>query len=586
VTLCGETHPLPYLPPPSTLSPGSIVDSYRRDSGGMRQDKSTGQQLTEIQAYCTQHGLIHRHRFVDEAKSGGSTAGRDDFNRMLALYNDPAARPRGLLLWNYARFARDIDDAQLNKIIIRKKWGILIHSLNDQIPEGDYGRFIEFFIDMSNEEKRKQTSLDARRGLKDLVEKHGCVPGTPPRGFKRAPVNLGKRRDNTDHIAHRWDPDPDWIPRIKQAFALKAAGSSLIHIHQKTRLYNSLNSYRTFYFNKIYIGILEFGDLTIEHYCHPIIDRQTWDAVQRILALHADRQNVSAKNALHPRRRAGAANYLLSGIAHCARCDSPLWGMTSGQRDGSYYLRYACTRAKRNRDCDLQPIPAKSLEREVISKLTAFFDDPDNLQALFEEDQRELSQLASQNTVLTGDLKKRLKSVRRSINNVTEAIAERKTSKALLTKLTSLEGEETELLSTLSGAERSRSVETRPFTPEEIIFLSHRLVANLHSHDNVTIRTILHATVNKLTIDRTASHAFGTIHIHSPREPETSSEDPFPPNILRSIWGNIDALGDKGVGGSIITASTALPPVGAPLHTRSISFEFTISRVTKKSRSS
>jgi len=35
-----------YLPPPSSFPPGSIVDSYRRDSGGMRQDQSTDQQLT------------------------------------------------------------------------------------------------------------------------------------------------------------------------------------------------------------------------------------------------------------------------------------------------------------------------------------------------------------------------------------------------------------------------------------------------------------------------------------------------------------------------------------------------------------
>jgi DNA invertase Pin-like site-specific DNA recombinase len=41
----------------------------------MRQDKSTDQQLTEIRAFCKQHGLILRHQFVDEAKSGGSTAG-------------------------------------------------------------------------------------------------------------------------------------------------------------------------------------------------------------------------------------------------------------------------------------------------------------------------------------------------------------------------------------------------------------------------------------------------------------------------------------------------------------------------------
>jgi DNA invertase Pin-like site-specific DNA recombinase len=178
----------------------------------MRQDKSTDQQLSEIEAYCKKHKLVHRHQFVDEARSGKSTAARDDFNRMLECYELASSRPAGLIPWNYARFAHDIDDAQFNKLRLRQ-WGITVHSLNDQIPEGNYGRVIEFLIDVSNEEKRKQTSIDAKRGLWDLVQKYGCVPGTPPRGFKREPVHLGHRRDKTEHIAHKWVPDPEWIPR-------------------------------------------------------------------------------------------------------------------------------------------------------------------------------------------------------------------------------------------------------------------------------------------------------------------------------------------------------------------------------------
>ena len=219
--------------------------------------------------------------------------------------------------------------------------------------------------------------------------------------------------------------------------------------------------------------------------------------------------------------------------------------MSSKQRNGSYYLRYACTRRHRRRDCDLQPIPAKPLEREVIKQLTAFFDDPGNMQALIEEDQRQLTDLSSQNKVMTSDLQKRLKSVRRSIANVTEAIAERKKSKALLTKLTSLESEETDLqsqLHALTGGRVAQRTETRPFTPEEIIFLSHRLVARLHSHDNVTIRTVLQATVNKVVIDRKKTFAFGTISIHTPREPNPPADEDSP---------------------AIITASIPSPPMGA-----------------------
>jgi hypothetical protein len=57
---------------------------------------------------------------MDEAESGKSTAGREDFNRMVECYEIPANRPAGLILWNYARFARDIDDAQFNKNRMRQ----------------------------------------------------------------------------------------------------------------------------------------------------------------------------------------------------------------------------------------------------------------------------------------------------------------------------------------------------------------------------------------------------------------------------------------------------------------------------------
>lgn len=550
------------LLPPSTLPPGSIVDSYRRDSGGMRQDKSTDQQLTEIEAFCRNHGLILRNRFVDEARSGGSTAGRDDFNRMMDLYEIQSNRPQGLLLWNYARFARDIDDAQYNKIRLRQ-WGIIIHSLNDSVPEGEYGRVIEFLIDVANEEKRKQTSVDAKRGLKELVEKYGCVPGTPPAGFKRTPVNLGLRRDKTEHIANRWDPDPDLIPRIKKAFILKAAGATLIQIHKETQIYGSLNSYRTFFQNKLYIGILEFGNLTVEQYCPPIIDLETWEAVQKILALHADRQHVTSPTSLHPRRKSETATYLLSGIAFCAKCNSPLWGMTSGQRDGSNYRRYACTRAKRNRDCDLKPIPAKALENETIKQLTAFFEDPGNLQALLDADRQHNADLASKNKTVAKEIQKQINTLRRSISNITSAIADHGHSKAMISKLSTLEKQETDLQSqmqtVLKGAQRNPSI---LLTKDEIYFLSQRMIARLHSKDHATIRSVLLAIVNKIIVDRTASHIIGTITIHSPREPESPKDEDNP---------------------AIITAPSSSAPVGAPLHTRSISFEVAIS--TKRPRS-
>ena len=174
----------------------------------------------------------------------------------------------GLVIWSYSRFARDFDDAQFYRADIRRR-GYLFHSLNDEVPDGPMGRLFEAVIDWKNEQFLEDLSRDVKRGLSDLVRTHGALPGTPPRGFKREPVQIGARRDGRPHIVHRWVPDPELVPMVQQAFALRAAGASLNEIHQTTALYNSLNSYTTFFSNRLYIGILEFGDLTIENYCEP-----------------------------------------------------------------------------------------------------------------------------------------------------------------------------------------------------------------------------------------------------------------------------------------------------------------------------
>jgi hypothetical protein len=233
--------------------------------------------------------------------------------------------------------------------------------------------------------------------------------------------------------------------------------------------------------------------------------------------------------------------------------------MTSGQRDGSYYRRYACTRAKRNRTCDLQPIPAISLETAVIQKLTAYFDNPHNLQALLEEDRKAIAELSSKNKTVAKEIQKQITPLRRSIANITEAIAQRGHSKAMLDKLADLESQEAALQSQLQSAKTDIPTSQPPLTVKEITFLSKRLVARLQSKDYTTTRNILLGAISLILIDRTPQNAFGIINIHAPKvNPPPNDELPF------------------GGGQGIITASTPLHPVGAPLYKRSIPFEFTI----------
>jgi len=100
-----------YTSPPSSLKSGSFVWAYLRDSGGDGQEQSVPQQKEEIIKYCKRYGLVLSHVFSDVANSGGSIIGRDAFNDMIEMSKDIELRPAGLLLWNFARFARDLNDS-------------------------------------------------------------------------------------------------------------------------------------------------------------------------------------------------------------------------------------------------------------------------------------------------------------------------------------------------------------------------------------------------------------------------------------------------------------------------------------------
>jgi DNA invertase Pin-like site-specific DNA recombinase len=144
---------------------------------------------------------------------------------MIDLSADKTIRPRAILIWNFARFARDFDDYYFNKITLKRR-GILLHSLTDQIPADDSGaRFIEFGINWANEEKLKQTSRDVKRGLKDLV-RQGFSPGVPPRGYVAVKVTIGEKRDGMPRVVSKWEPDPVLSEYVKVAWQLRAQGKS------------------------------------------------------------------------------------------------------------------------------------------------------------------------------------------------------------------------------------------------------------------------------------------------------------------------------------------------------------------------
>ena len=499
-------------PPPSTLPPGSTVWAYLRDSGGPTQDRSVQQQREAILEFCAQHGLILTHPpFEDIHKSGGTTQGRNDFDYMMSL-SSTSEKPNGLLIWNYARFSRGgAWDAQFYKSTLRNR-NIIIHSLTDKIPEGEFAPVIETIIDIANKQKKDEASMGAWRGLRHNV-KQKAIPGNAPLGFVRTPIQITSL-EGIARTAHRWDPDPNFKLRINKAFRMKAQGKSLAQIHAETKLYNSINSYVTFFNNPIYIGILHFGDLILEDYCRATVPRKLWDKVQAIMHAAANRNHL---HTLHPRRVVSV--YLLSSIAKCARCGGMLNGQTTKQPYGDDYCQYICATAKNKKTCSAKAMPAKVLENLVIDGLHQFFDDPQNLinvLTVFKEQHDGHQNMVDEERA---SISPQLASVRKKLSRLVETLTEKPSSQALLKKLTDLEEQETALLSQLAQIKNQTSAPITIPTLEEASQQSQHIQQRLKSKDLPTVRQTLIGIIAQVTADRIGKHIAAKVEFyHVPKK--------------------------------------------------------------------
>jgi site-specific DNA recombinase len=328
--------------------PGAALAAYLRDSGGDEQDLSTIQQESQIRAWCKQRGLYLARVFADAARPGSSTVGREQFHAMMEHFRNGATEA-GIIIWRSNRLGRNVNDAQFHKADLRRR-GYIVHSMMDDIPEGPAGQLVEFVLDWKDQVFLDQLSEDVKRGLRHNVEAYGTLPGSPPRGFRRSAVHIGQRRDGSERIGYRWEPDPETAPLVLRAFEMRAQGIGLKQIQSQIPLYKSTNCWATFFDNELYTGVLHYGGVTIRDYCPAIVPAEIWNAVQ------ARRRVASVFS--NPRRK--ISQVFLSGLIYCQVCGHP---MNIRYITGKRY--YTCSYRKRTGECDARHIPAQAADDEL-----------------------------------------------------------------------------------------------------------------------------------------------------------------------------------------------------------------------------
>lgn len=389
--------------------------AYLRDSGGAAQDLSTLQQREKIAAYCAQAGLTLSQVFEDAARSGTSTAGRDQF---LEMYHYLCDHPCALVVWDLSRIARDYDDAQFYLADLRRR-GVTVHTIHDALPPGLDGRLLESILAWKNARFSEDLSRNVKRGQAYIREVYGGHIGGIPAGFDSVPVVVGTLRDGQPRTIRKLVVNETEMAQVRRAFEMRAQGATTSEIIAATGLVRFMGALRKLLSNPIY-----------QDYISPDV----WAAVQRINHDRSQRTSGHAPRSVH-------SSFLLSGLLHCERCSQKMHGSTQMRT----YRYYRCYSERIPPACGAPMLKAAELEARVINLLRRELLQPQILADLVTEIQRQAAHKHTGYELLLKKHQSDLSDLNRQITHILAAVKAAGHSAALLAELADLEKRKSQL---------------------------------------------------------------------------------------------------------------------------------------------
>ena len=284
--------------------------------------------------------------YADEGISGTSTHKRVEFNKM--LYAAEMGQIDLIVTKEVSRFTRNTVDAlQITRDLQRRGVGVLFltDSLDTRTSDGELR--LTIMSSMAQDESRK-TSIRSKWGQTRSMER-GVVFGGSLLGYD---VIGGKMTVNPEGaeivrlIFHKYLQERKGCSTIarelREAGILSSKGNCLWSSATVTKILKNEKYCGDLIQKKTYTPDFLTHEKKYNHGQEPlielkdhheaIIDRETWQAVQRELS----RRNTAKGSGGHGNR------YPLSGKIRCGECGKSFVSRTKKRKDGSGYKRWCC----------------------------------------------------------------------------------------------------------------------------------------------------------------------------------------------------------------------------------------------------
>ena len=341
--------------------------AYIRVSTKDQVDLSPESQLEEIRKYAQRNGIIllQDHIYIDPGISGKHAENRPKFQEVIAQAKSPDCPFQVILVWKFARFARNQLESIFYKSILRSKCSVSVVSITEPLPEGPFGSLIERIIEWMDEFYSYRLSGEVKRSM--TVNAHnGVFQSSPPFGY---------RLDKEKHVLVIVEDEARYVRFIFESF-LAGDGFYLIakklnDIGVRTHRGNPFANRTVEYIirNPVYIGKLRWNptgrtrynyddeniivaDASHEH----IIDGETFNAAQVRVAEIKAQWGYKARPTYE-------LKHWLSGIVRCSSCGSTLIFTKPCYFKCNNYARGKCRHS--------QHIKTDILADAIISKLRA-----------------------------------------------------------------------------------------------------------------------------------------------------------------------------------------------------------------------
>ena len=208
-----------------------------------------------------------------------------------------------------------------------------------QVTNGSAGQWLSGTLLGAVNEYQRRTTTERTAGAQARAVARGATPW--------ARVPLGYDRSNGT-----LSPNPDEVPIVRRAFKMRADGESITQIRKMLKSHGVERSHRgvqVMLASRIYLGEVHFGKLVNLTAHEPIIDRELWTRVQRMVI---------------PRGPRTSSDRLLArlGILRCGSCGARLGAMKL-PKQGDYPI-YRCPSTS---DCARHVTISARIAEDVVS---------------------------------------------------------------------------------------------------------------------------------------------------------------------------------------------------------------------------